>query len=89
MVLITNSLEYDLIGIIVTLLAGGIVYLKWKFSYFARKGLYTPPTVLPFGNTKSVFTKKQLVAEWFKDVYFDIKSKGLKHSQVNYADGLS
>ncbi|XP_019875568.2 probable cytochrome P450 6a14 [Aethina tumida] len=79
MVLITNSLGYDLIALVVTSLAGIILYLKWKFSYFARKGLYTPPTTLPFGNSKGIFTKQQIVAELFKDVYFDLKSRGLKH----------
>ncbi|XP_019866127.2 probable cytochrome P450 6a14 [Aethina tumida] len=28
--------------------------------------------------------KQQLVAEWFKDIYFDLKSKGMKHGGVYF-----
>ncbi|XP_049825475.1 cytochrome P450 6a8-like [Aethina tumida] len=79
MVLITNSLVCDCIALVATLLAGAIIYLKWRFTYFARKGLYSPATTIPFGNSKTVFSKQQIGAELFKDIYFDIKSRGLKH----------
>ncbi|XP_049825477.1 cytochrome P450 6a8-like [Aethina tumida] len=79
MILITNSLGYDLVALIVTLLAGLTIYLKWKFSYFTRRGLYAPPTTFPFGNSKSVFTRQHTSAELFRDIYFDIKSRGLRH----------
>ncbi|CAH0549767.1 unnamed protein product [Brassicogethes aeneus] len=79
MVLITNTLTYDLGIFLVTLITAFVIYIKWVYTYWQKKGLATEPTVIPFGNGAKVATCQQNIGELFSDMYFKFKSKGLKH----------
>ncbi|KAH0822299.1 hypothetical protein MTP99_012687 [Tenebrio molitor] len=82
MFLVSGSLTYDLVAVVVTALAGLVIYYKWSFTYWKRRGLeYLEPSI-PFGNSAKLFTAKCNFAEQFAQFYNEFKRKGLKHGGV-------
>ncbi|RZC38629.1 cytochrome P450 6a14 [Asbolus verrucosus] len=82
MVFLSGDLTYDLVAVVVTILAGVVIYYKWSFTYWKRRGLeYLEPSI-PFGNTDKLFTAKSNFGEQFAEFYKKFKAKGLKHGGV-------
>ncbi|KAF2904071.1 hypothetical protein ILUMI_02105 [Ignelater luminosus] len=79
MALFTGDLLQDLIIIFVTIFLGVILYLKWTFGYWERKNVITPPVSFPLGNASKVFTQQIFMGDDFKNVYFQMKAKGLRY----------
>ncbi|KAJ8929029.1 hypothetical protein NQ314_018340 [Rhamnusium bicolor] len=77
--LFTDNLKYDLVGIIISILVVIVAYFKWSFGYWKRRGLETPTPSMPFGNTSDFFFLKQSFGEVWGNIYFKLKSKGLRH----------
>lgn len=64
---------------IVIILTTIIVFIKWKQSYWKRKGLpYIEPELL-FGNIREQMTEILSVGDQGEKIYKHFKSKGLKH----------
>ncbi|KAF2897213.1 hypothetical protein ILUMI_08961 [Ignelater luminosus] len=79
MALLTDDVFKDIIAILVTTLLGVIFYLKWRFGYWHRKNILTPPVSLPFGNASKIFAQKVQFGDEFKNIYFQMKPKGLRY----------
>ncbi|KAJ8959326.1 hypothetical protein NQ318_022012 [Aromia moschata] len=73
------------IYISIALLTVLAIFFKWWFSYWKRKGLECPETSIPFGNTKDLFLGRSCFGETWKDIYFQLKSKGLRHGGVYFS----
>lgn len=79
MVLITDNLLYDALALLATLVVAFILYAKWTYSYFTRKGLYQDQPTIPIGNALKVFKGEQIFGELWRDLYNTLKSKNLRH----------
>lgn len=76
--LLTSSL-WDTVALLVTVISSFLFYAYWKLGYWSRKGLYDNDPVLFYGNAKKLMSKQQSLGEMWKDLYNNIKFKGLKH----------
>ncbi|XP_015834511.1 probable cytochrome P450 6a20 [Tribolium castaneum] len=82
MLLVNGSLTYDLVAILATVLAGLVVYYKWAFTYWKRRGLeYLEPSI-PFGNCASLLKLKYSFGEQFAEFYKQFREKNLRHGGV-------
>ncbi|KAG5877315.1 hypothetical protein JTB14_034374 [Gonioctena quinquepunctata] len=70
------------LGIFVSILVILVVWYKRALTYWERKGLYGPPPSFPLGNAKDVISRKKCLGEFFRDIYFHLKSKGLRHGGI-------
>lgn len=60
-----------LAAVLVTLIATAFIYIKYKFSYWKRRGVaYIEPSI-PFGNLGPVITLKKSIDQVLKDLYND------------------
>lgn len=49
------------------------VWYKYKFTYWSRKGVFSPQPVFPFGNIKEVIKRRQQFFQPYCDAYFKYK----------------
>ncbi|KAF5277216.1 hypothetical protein FQR65_LT03922 [Abscondita terminalis] len=49
----------------------------WSFGYWKRKGVYSPPPTIPFGNAKNLITQKHCLGEELWTYYNHLKEKSL------------
>ncbi|KAJ3659262.1 hypothetical protein Zmor_010962 [Zophobas morio] len=80
MAIVTACLCYDIIAIIVTLVIGGIAYMKWKFTYWEKMGVPTLTPTIPFGTAKDLMLGRLSFGEQFREVYRIMKEKGHQHA---------
>lgn len=59
-----------------------ILYLKWKLTYWQRKGLEYIEPELFFGNIREQLTEKLSFGDQFQKFYTYFKSRGLKHGGI-------
>ncbi|KAF5303248.1 hypothetical protein FQA39_LY09987 [Lamprigera yunnana] len=78
MALFGTSLIFDLLVAILILLTSVVAFVKICFTYWSRKGVYTPPPLVPFGNAKNAILQKSNFGVDLKHVYDEIKKRGLK-----------
>lgn len=70
------------VGIVIMLLITIFKYMKWKLTYWERKGLpYIEPEFF-FGNVREQTTKQLSFGDQYAKFYNHFKSKGLKHGGV-------
>ncbi|KAK4873116.1 hypothetical protein RN001_015145 [Aquatica leii] len=50
---------------------------KWKFTYWHRRGVYSPRPTIPFGNAFDLIRQKRSIGLEMRHVYQDIKNKSL------------
>ncbi|EFA02820.1 cytochrome P450 6BQ6 [Tribolium castaneum] len=82
MTFMTESLIFDIVTIISTIVVLTIAFWKWKLSYWDRVGLPTLSPILFFGDTKDVLLGRLTFGEQFQELYKKLKAKGLKHGGV-------
>ncbi|KAF5278158.1 hypothetical protein FQR65_LT15799 [Abscondita terminalis] len=78
MAIFTSSFTYDLLTLALIGVAAVIVAFKLCFSYWKRKGVFTLPPTIPFGNAKDVVLLKKNFGIDLKTLYDAAKSKSLK-----------
>ncbi|KAJ8929028.1 hypothetical protein NQ314_018339, partial [Rhamnusium bicolor] len=83
--LFTDNMLYDTIGIFVALVAIVIAFFKWSFTYWKGRGLEGPEPSIPFGNAKDFILGRIPFGHFYRDVYFYLKSKGLKHGGIYFS----
>ncbi|KAJ8968504.1 hypothetical protein NQ314_002274 [Rhamnusium bicolor] len=83
--LFTDNILYDTIGISVALLAIVIAFFKWSFTYWKGRGLESPEPSIPFGNARDFILGRIPFGHFYRDVYFYLKSKGLKHGGIYFS----
>lgn len=70
-----------LISLLVTLLIGGTFYLKWKHSYWSRRGVpYMEPEFF-YGNFKNASLGKMVPGEVVVKAYYEFKNIGAKYGK--------
>lgn len=57
-----------------------ILYFKYKFGYWNRKGVTSFPTTIPFGNAGEVMMQRRGFDVEFTKLYESIKRKGLGYA---------
>ncbi|RZC38627.1 cytochrome P450 CYP6BK17, partial [Asbolus verrucosus] len=73
------SFLVKLLSVIVSLIVVAVTYIKWKHQYWHRRNMpFLPPSV-PFGNLQSPSNKKHSIGFHVKNIYDEVKKKGLKH----------
>lgn len=77
--LLTTRIICDVVAIFATAICGFLIYAYWKLGYWSRKGLYDNDPVLFYGNAKKLLNREQSLGEMWRDIYNNIKAKGLKH----------
>ncbi|XP_047512689.1 probable cytochrome P450 6a13 [Pieris napi] len=70
---LTSSILHEifLLGFVSLLLV--YVWFKYRFTYWARKGVQGPRPEFPFGNVRQVIQRKQQFFQPFCDTYFQFK----------------
>jgi cytochrome P450 family 6 len=82
MSIITQTISYDLIAIVATIVVVVIAYFKWKLAYWDRIGLPVLAPTIPFGNMKKLMLGQLTIGEQFQELYKELKSRGHKHGGV-------
>lgn len=55
------------------------LYLKYRLSYWKRRGIYNNKPNIIFGNATRILFRKYPFALTFKDLYHQFKKQGLKY----------
>lgn len=76
------SLVWNLATILIGVFTIFFAWMKWRHSYWQRRGILTPPTTIFFGNAKEVLTQKTSFSNSFEDFYNYFKSKNQDHGGV-------
>lgn len=66
-------------AIIITFSLTIIGFFKYRFSYWKRRGIVSPPGEIPFGSVRNFLLRKETLGGFIQKLYEDAKSKGLKH----------
>ncbi|KAJ3659267.1 hypothetical protein Zmor_010964 [Zophobas morio] len=82
MSILTENLVFDLVAIVVTILVGIIGVLKWRLTYWQRRGLQTLNPTLPFGDTQDFLLGRKTLGEQFQEFYKIFKSQGQRHGGI-------
>ncbi|XP_018319271.1 probable cytochrome P450 6a14 [Agrilus planipennis] len=61
-----------------------VIYLKWSFTYWIRRNVFTFPTSLPFGNAKDQFLQRASIAKATVDIYREVKARGLRYGGLHF-----
>ncbi|XP_018319270.2 uncharacterized protein LOC108732805 [Agrilus planipennis] len=61
-----------------------VLYLKWTFSYWSKRNVFTFPPSFPFGNAKDQFYKRATFSEQIAEVYKVAKKKGLPYCGYHF-----
>ncbi|CAG9863637.1 unnamed protein product [Phyllotreta striolata] len=77
--LITNSIKWDILCLIITILVIIIAKHVRMLGYWKRRGVLSPKSVYFFGNMKDIFLGRTTVFGWFKDTYLEFKSQGARY----------
>ncbi|XP_049825855.1 probable cytochrome P450 6a20 [Aethina tumida] len=77
--LLTTSLLWDAVAILATVISGFLIFAYWRMGYWSRKGVYDNDPTFLIGNAKKLMSKQQGLGEMWKELYNNIKAKGLKH----------
>lgn len=76
--LFTSCLLTDFLALLVTLVVILVVYIKWSFTYWDRKGVATLPVAFPFGNAAALFKRQHTFGIlWYKH-YEEFRKRGLR-----------
>ncbi|XP_076271103.1 putative cytochrome P450 6a13 isoform X1 [Rhynchophorus ferrugineus] len=70
------------ISSILVLLCLVAFYVKWRYNYWNRRGLYQPKPQFPFGNFKSELTREKSFFDGNFELYQRLKGSGHKHAGV-------
>ncbi|XP_056638463.1 probable cytochrome P450 6a13 [Diorhabda sublineata] len=54
-------------------------YIKWRYSYWQNKGVFTIEPVFPAGSLKDVKEGKILYFDFYKKFYLELKKRGLSY----------
>ncbi|KAG5863635.1 hypothetical protein JTB14_017880 [Gonioctena quinquepunctata] len=76
---VTSSLKYDMLALSIAFIVIFFAWYRRALNYWKRKGIDGPTPSFPFGNMKDVFLQKKSPGEFLRDIYFDMKAKGLPH----------
>ncbi|GLV36671.1 Cytochrome P450 6a20 [Carabus blaptoides fortunei] len=79
MALIFYSFGADLIALIIVLITSAYFYLKYKFTYWSKRGVVCVPPSLPFGNVNDQLLMNKSLGEIVEDVYVKLKKDGHKY----------
>ncbi|CAH0560000.1 unnamed protein product [Brassicogethes aeneus] len=79
MALCWGIILYPTIGILISFIIFLKLYYNYCFSYWKKRGIYSPTPSIPFGNASGLYTGKECLGELFMNIYLNIKSKGVKH----------
>lgn len=77
--LLSTSIILDISLILTTTLFVFLFFAYWSLGYWSRKGLYDNNPVFFYGNAKKLLRRQQNIGEMWRDLYNNIKAKGLKH----------
>lgn len=64
--------------IITTLTLMAYQFIKWRYTYWKRRGIYYKEPVFPYGNFKTLVKGQRFIGDVLEDMYKEFKSKGLK-----------
>ncbi|KAK4873115.1 hypothetical protein RN001_015144 [Aquatica leii] len=65
---------YSIIFVIATTIWS---FFKWKFTYWQRRGVYSPRPTIPFGNAFNLISQKRSIGLEMRYAYQDIKNRSL------------
>ncbi|XP_019875569.2 probable cytochrome P450 6a23 [Aethina tumida] len=77
--LLTTNILWDAVALLATAISSLLIFAYWRLGYWSRKGLYDNDPVFFFGNAKKLIMKQQNIGEMWKELYENIRAKGLKH----------
>ncbi|XP_019866203.2 probable cytochrome P450 6a13 [Aethina tumida] len=77
--LFTSSLKVDLIGFIVVLVSLFVAFVKWKFTYWQRRGLLNPEPTFFIGNMWRLVLQKITFGDHIQETYNFLKAKNQRH----------
>lgn len=80
--MVLYKIIYPLAILIIICFVTLVLYFKYAFTYWRRKGLFSPKPSIPFGNTMKLFTAKFSFGEQFAEFYRQLKRKGLRHGGI-------
>nr|AGJ51944.1 cytochrome P450 CYP6BQ21 [Dastarcus helophoroides] len=84
MALITESFLFNLLGILIALLAVAITFFKWRYNYWTRKGVPQMSPKIPFGNIGEALSQRKTLGEVGTDMYNWAKAKNLPHLGIYF-----
>ncbi|XP_018319272.1 probable cytochrome P450 6a13 [Agrilus planipennis] len=73
-----------LVSLVAVCVVSFFLYLKWTFSYWSKRNVFTLPPVLPFGNANKQFYRKATFTEEITEVYKVAKKKGLSYCGYHF-----
>lgn len=77
--LFTSSLKVDLIGFIVVLVSLFVAFVKWKFTYWQRRGLLNPEPTFFIGNMWRLVLQRITFGDHIQETYNFLKAKNQRH----------
>ncbi|CAG9833532.1 unnamed protein product [Diabrotica balteata] len=74
----TNSFLINFLVIIATIILSAIIYIKYKYAYWKRKGIVQLKPTFPYGNHGSALPRGIALGGAVKKFYDEFKRQGLK-----------
>lgn len=83
MLLLADSLICNFATILIGVFTIFLAWMKWRHSYWQRRGVLSPPTSIFFGNAKEVFSQEVSLGDMFEKFYNYFKNKKQDHGGVH------
>ncbi|CAG9833531.1 unnamed protein product [Diabrotica balteata] len=78
MSIITNNIGIDLVILVATIVLSATVYIKYRYSYWKRRGIVQLTPQFPFGNHGSKLPRGLSIGAITKRFYDEFREQGLK-----------
>ncbi|XP_018571700.1 probable cytochrome P450 6a20 [Anoplophora glabripennis] len=69
----------DIATLLAAFFVGIYLFVKWRYKYWQRKGVPYIEPELYYGNVRKMIKREISFGEQFKEIYDELKSRGVKH----------
>lgn len=73
MPLITNSVVVDSVLVLLCLIVLGYLWFLRRYTYWARRGVYSPKPTIPWGNIKDLVLGRTHIGQQFEQIYYETR----------------